>query len=108
MITDIIGYSAGLMTICVKIPQIFHTIKTKKTNDLSHHFLFIWLFTHISWVIYGTLKNSNPVVISDTIGAIFTLSLIIMKIHFDHSNPFEDSSSHDPSELATNTDNNIV
>ena len=108
MITDIIGYSAGLMTICVKIPQIFHTIKTKKTNDLSHHFLFIWLLTHISWVIYGILENSNPIVISDTIGAIFTLSLIIMKIHFDHSNTFEDSSSHDPSELATNTDNNIV
>ena len=46
----LISYSTVIITVSVKIPQIYHTCKTKKTDDLSMAFLLLTLLTHILWI----------------------------------------------------------
>ena len=83
----IIGYFAAIFTVCMKVPQIYHTIKTKKTDDISLWFLWLTMISHITWFIYGILDNYNvPIIIPATFGIILTTILIILKYKYDTKN----------------------
>jgi len=48
-----IGYLAWILTTCALIPQVYKTIRTKSTGDLSL-ITFLSLFTGtVLWFIYG-------------------------------------------------------
>ena len=80
----IIGYFAGAITIAMQIPQLYHTIRTKKTKDISMWFLLLTLLNHIFWLTYAVLDNSIPLMVTDTVGAILTAIIIGLKIYYDH------------------------
>ena len=61
---EISGYFAVVFTIGMKLPQLYHTIRTKRTKDLSMGFLITELFGHFSWLSYGILDNNLPLIIN--------------------------------------------
>ena len=85
----LISYSTVIITVSVKIPQIYHTCKTKKTADLSILFLLLTLLTHIMWIIYGIMDNYDyTIIVTDSCCLIFTIILIIMKLFYDKKNKY--------------------
>tara|TARA_B100000035_G_C20882950_1_gene501419 strand:- start:299 stop:604 length:306 start_codon:yes stop_codon:yes gene_type:complete len=86
----LISYSTVIITVSVKIPQIYHTCKTKKTDDLSMAFLLLTLLTHFLWITYGIIDDFDLTIIAtDSICLFFTIQLIIMKILYDKKNKLE-------------------
>ena len=43
------GTVATAFTISMKLPQIYHSIKTKRTKDISMLFLLLGVLNHIIW-----------------------------------------------------------
>ncbi len=83
----LISYSTVIITVSVKIPQIYHTCKTKKTDDLSLLFLLLTLLTHIMWITYGVVDDYDyTIIVTDSSCLVFTVILIIMKIFYDKKN----------------------
>ena len=78
------GTVATVFTITMKLPQIYHTIKTKRTRDISMLFLLIGVLNHITWVIYAIYDNVNlPLIICDAVCIFLSMVLLCLKIHYD-------------------------
>ncbi len=86
----LLSYSTVIVTVSVKIPQIYHTCKTKKTDDLSMAFLLLTLLTHFLWITYGIVDDYDlTIIVTDSSCLIFTIILIIMKLFYDKKNKYE-------------------
>ena len=78
------GTVATVFTITMKIPQIYHTVKTKRTKDISMLFLLMGVLNHITWVIYAVFDNVNlPLIICDAVCIFLSIVLICLKLHYD-------------------------
>ena len=74
------GTIATIFTVSMKIPQIYHAIKTKKTHDLSMMFLIMSFLNHIAWLIYAFFDDFNiPLIICDSISILLNILLISLK-----------------------------
>ena len=82
-IINIIGYLAGITQTVRTVPQIFSSLRTKSTRDLSFLMVLLSVFGTLLWLIYGLFSGSMPIIITDSIGLVLLVFLLIIKIKFD-------------------------
>ena len=81
------GTVATAFTISMKLPQIYHSIKTKRTKDISMLFLFLGVLNHITWVLYAIFDDVNiPLIVCDAVCIFLSLVLVILKVKYDKEN----------------------
>ena len=79
------GTVATAFTISMKLPQIYHSIKTKRTKDISMLFLLLGVLNHITWVLYAIFDDVNvPLIVCDAVCIFLSLVLVALKIKFDN------------------------
>ena len=79
------GTVATAFTITMKLPQIYHSIKTKRTKDISMLFLLLGVLNHITWVLYAIFDDVNvPLIVCDAVCIFLSLVLVGLKIKFDN------------------------
>ena len=79
---DIIGYvGTGLLGVTM-VPQVYKTFKDKKANDLSWIYLCLQISSNILFIIYGFGLQSLPIIISNCMVALCSLSLVYAKSCF--------------------------
>ena len=79
------GTVATAFTISMKLPQIYHSIKTKRTKDISMLFLLLGVLNHITWVLYAIFDDVNiPLIVCDAVCIFLSLVLVILKLKFDN------------------------
>ena len=79
------GTVATVFTITMKLPQIYHSIKTKRTKDISMIFLLLGVLNHITWVLYAIFDDVNvPLIVCDAVCIFLSLVLVGLKIKFDN------------------------
>lgn len=84
MVKLIVGYIASFMTIIGVIPQMYHTYKTKKTDDLSLLMTILVMSQCIVWISYSILDNYNmPLLLTDITVLIQYFYLFVAKIYYD-------------------------
>ena len=81
---NIYGHIAGVLTISMMLPQLFHTWKTKSTHDLSMTMLVINHISGIFWVVYSLSTYNIILFIYDTSASIISFLMICSKIYFDY------------------------
>ncbi len=72
---SLIGFAAGACTVTSFLPQVIHTLKTKKTKDISLGMYFILLTGAVLWTGYGFLTFAPSVYLTNI--AVFSLASII-------------------------------
>ena len=78
------GTVATVFTITMKLPQIYHSIKTRRTKDISMLFLLLGVLNHITWVLYAIFDDVNiPLIVCDAVCIFLSLVLVGLKIKFD-------------------------
>lgn len=81
------GTVATVFTITMKLPQIYHSIKTKRTKDISMLFLLLGVLNHITWVLYAIFDDVNvPLIVCDAVCIFLSLVLVILKLKYDKEN----------------------
>ena len=80
---SIFGYIALITSVIGLIPQSYKAFQTRSTEDISMFMVINYFVCSIAWIIYGTIILSAFVVVSDVIGAITSLVLIMQKYHYD-------------------------
>jgi len=82
MSTEIVGYlGAGCLTITL-LPQLYHTIKTKKVDDISFGFIALQIITCILFLIYGIMLKEKPLIIANSIVGIQIIIFLGLKLLF--------------------------
>ena len=82
-IAEIFGYLGATFLTITLIPQLIHTIKTKRVSDISYVFICLQILTCILFLIYGIMLVEKPIIIAN--GAVFLQLLLFLglKIKFN-------------------------
>jgi MtN3 and saliva related transmembrane protein len=78
----IIGLIAAFLTTFAYLPQSLKAIKTKHTHDLSLPTLLMLELGLITWLIYGLMITSIPVIAANTISIVLMTIILFLKIKY--------------------------
>ena len=79
---EFFGYLAAILTTTAFLPQLIKTIKTQKADDVSLITLIMFICGVFSWVIYGFLISSIPLLTANVITLLLNLSILISKVSY--------------------------
>lgn len=79
---EIIGLLAAVLTTSSYVPQVFKTWKTKSVDNLSLTMYLAMFIGILLWLIYGIHLNSFSMIIANSITALLTLIIIILKLRY--------------------------
>ncbi|TAL58651.1 MAG: PQ-loop repeat-containing protein [Legionella sp.] len=65
------------------LPQIYKSLKTKSTKDLSQVMLLNYFVCSLAWIIYGSYTDSMFVLASNALGLLSSLILLLQKHYYD-------------------------
>ena len=65
------------------LPQIYKSLKTRSTHDVSMVMLINYLICSFAWIVYGSYTASTFVLWSNIIGGASSVLLIVIKLNFD-------------------------
>ncbi len=95
----IFGILASIFSITCLGPQVIHTIKTKKTSDLSLYNLIFGLLCMYCWLGYAILNESIPLMVTETISIPQQTYLLCAKIYYDKLLCFKKSTTDIPPQI---------
>ena len=113
-IYDFFGYLGGLiLTLCL-VPQIMKTYKTKKADDISTVWEYLYFIGVTFYIIYAIDKDLPPVYIPAFLELIFIIILFYLKRKYDRENKTKRQNLSDNSNVVVNDnvddnlDDNVV
>ncbi len=80
---NIIGFCAGVMGVCVMLPQLYKSYKTKSLGDISWGMLILFSVNCLLWLVYGILLDSNPLVLNNSLCLLIGLCQIFLKVKYN-------------------------
>lgn len=83
MITnDLIGSVAGTLTTLSFLPQVLKTYRSRSAKDISLVMFLLFSLGVFLWLLYGLSIQSMPIIISNFITLVLSLSILAMKFWF--------------------------
>jgi len=79
---DLLGYLAGTCTTYAFLPQLYKTWSTKSAGDVSFGMLAIFSTGVVLWLTYGLAMGSWPIVLTNVVTLLLTLSILILKLRY--------------------------
>jgi len=80
--SEVVGYIASFCLIITLLPQIYHTLKTRKVEDISYLFIMLQLLTCALFLSYGIMINENPLIIANSLVGTQVIVMCLLKISF--------------------------
>lgn len=80
---DLLGIAAGTLTTVSFVPQVIKTWRSRSTADISFTMFLLFSAGVTLWLLYGVMINSLPVILSNMVTLVLSLSIIGMKLMFD-------------------------
>jgi MtN3 and saliva related transmembrane protein len=79
---DSIGLVAGLLTTTAFIPQVWKIYRTKSGKDISARMFSLFSAGIVLWLVYGILLQSMPLILSNAVTLVLSLTIIGLKLHY--------------------------
>ena len=79
---EVIGLIAAFITTASFLPQVYKTYKTKDTSGLSLTMYVTFFIGIVLWLIYGIYLESLPMILANSITAVSSFFLVIMKLKY--------------------------
>ena len=81
----ILGYTAGVVTTLIFLPQVLKTWKEKSAKDISLLTFLIAAVNQMMWIVYGALRNDLIIILTNSAVLVMSLTMIYLKLRY--SNP---------------------
>ena len=79
---DSIGLVAGLLTTTAFIPQVLKIYRSKSGKDISARMFSLFSAGIVLWLVYGILLHSLPLILSNVVTLILSLTIIALKFRY--------------------------
>ena len=83
-LAEIVGMTAGFLTTCAFLPQVFKTVKSRSTDDLSWTWLVMMIGGVFLWFVYGIYMSSLSLIVSNAITLVSVMTLFVVKYNNYH------------------------
>jgi MtN3 and saliva related transmembrane protein len=80
--SDWLGSIAAILTTTSFIPQVIQVWRTRHTKDISFGMYVIFTAGVATWLVYGVMLNSWPIIIANGITVCLAGSVLLMKLRF--------------------------
>jgi len=77
-----IGYAAGTLTTLAFLPQVLHTWKTKRAEDLHIGTLVSFTVGITLWLIYGIVRHDVPILLANAVTLALQLAILFLKMKY--------------------------
>ena len=87
---DIVGYiGTGVLGITL-VPQVYHTYKTKKVEDLSLLYILLQLTSNCIYIYYGYLIHALPIIVCNWLVGVLSTCLLFAKLRFKEKSEYSE------------------
>ena len=81
-----VGYAGGIILSICLIPQIYQVVKTKKVDNISYLWQFLYILGICLHLYYSVYYNLLPIFIPTIIELFFIIILFGLKIYYSRIN----------------------
>lgn len=78
-----IGFVAATLTTAAFVPQLVRVLKLRSARDISLPTFLMFSVGVFFWLLYGLYTGSRPVIASNAITLLLSVSILILKLRFD-------------------------
>ena len=112
MVKLIVGYVASFMSVSGVVPQLYHTYKTKKVDDLSIHSWLLRIVSYTCVLIHTWLKKDVALFYTYLVGfvqcIIITIQIFVYKSDCNDKNGLPDESKPERAPDASSSDDDLA
>jgi MtN3 and saliva related transmembrane protein len=80
-----IGFAAAFCTTVAFVPQLVRVLKFRSARDISLPTFLLFSVGVFLWLVYGLYTNSRPVIASNMVTLVLSLSILFFKLKYDRS-----------------------
>ncbi len=80
---DWTGFTAAFCTTAAFVPQLVRVLKLKTARDISLTLFSMFSFGVFLWLIYGIRVGSWPMIASNGVTLVLSVSILYLKLKYD-------------------------
>jgi MtN3 and saliva related transmembrane protein len=80
-----LGFAAAFCTTTAFVPQLVRVIRLRSARDISLPTFLMFSIGVFLWLLYGLYTGSKPVIASNGVTLVLSLSILILKLRFDRN-----------------------
>jgi len=80
---NVIGFIAGTLTTISFLPQVYYVYRSKKTKDISLSMYLLFFFGVLTWLVYGLILGSPPIIFFNAITLILSGAVLVAKLIYE-------------------------
>ena len=78
-----LGFAAAFCTTTAFVPQLTRVLRLRSARDISLPTFMLFSVGVFLWVLYGLYIGSKPVIASNSVTLILSVSILALKIRYD-------------------------
>lgn len=78
-----LGFAAAFCTTVAFVPQLVRVIRRRSAKDVSLPTFLLFSIGVFLWLLYGIDIGSRPVIASNGVTLLLSLSILILKLRYD-------------------------
>jgi MtN3 and saliva related transmembrane protein len=82
---EYIGFAAAFCTTTAFVPQLVRVLRLKSARDISLPTFLLFSVGVFLWLLYGLYTGSKPVIASNCVTLVLSVSILILKVRYDRS-----------------------
>jgi MtN3 and saliva related transmembrane protein len=83
-LVELIGFVAAFCTTAAFVPQLLRVVKLKSAREISLGTFLLFSVGVFLWLLYGIYTGSKPVIASNLVTLVLSLSILVLKVRYDH------------------------
>jgi MtN3 and saliva related transmembrane protein len=80
---ELIGFVAAFCTTMAFVPQLLRVVKLRSARDISLGTFLLFSLGVALWLMYGIYTGSKPVIASNLITLVLSVSILVLKLRYD-------------------------
>jgi len=78
-----LGFAAAFCTTAAFVPQLVRVVRLRSARDISLPTFLMFSVGVFLWLLYGLYTGSKPVIASNAITLLLSVSILILKLRYD-------------------------
>lgn len=84
-----LGFAAAFCTTSAFVPQLVRVLRLRSAREISLPTFLLFSTGVLAWLLYGLRTGSKPVIVSNSLTLILSLSILFLKLRYDRDRPEE-------------------
>ncbi len=80
-----LGFAAAFCTTAAYVPQLMRILRLRSARDISLPTFLLMSVGVFLWLLYGLYTGSKPVIASNVVTLVLSVSILYLKLRYDHS-----------------------